>query len=208
MWSSAGPMSASVCRTVSSFESFIRIAMRTIGPEVAAAMRDGMPSRANGPAPSRKVVWSDLCRFSAHHEIVRGICWNTSSPQRSASSTAARRSGSAGNSGGSGCTTSSSREMLREPCTLRPSIFSAGTRLPGKPNSAHHHAADDGRQVDALVFDALVLEHRARRGGGMRPGDRVELDVHTGGLYSPNTSRITLQTSPIVARSRSASLIG
>ncbi len=54
MWSSAGPIDASVWRTVSSVESFSRIAMPTIGAEVAAAIRAGMPSRASGPASFRK----------------------------------------------------------------------------------------------------------------------------------------------------------
>lgn len=63
----------------------------------------------------------------------RGTGCSTSSPQRSAATTAARRSGSAGSSGGSGTSRSSSAAIARVPCTRRPSIQSAGTVTPGKP---------------------------------------------------------------------------
>ena len=138
----------------------------------------GMPSRASGPASSRKLAWSDLWRFSAHHEIVRGICWNSSSPQRSASSTAARRSGSAGNSGGSGWIASSSRETFREPCTLRPSTFIAGTRSPAKPNSRSAPRLTTGGRSTRRYGMPLCSSISPRRDAGVRAGDDVELDLH------------------------------
>jgi hypothetical protein len=55
--------------------------------------------------------------------------------QSSASSTAARCSGSLGNNGGSGAIRSRARAILREPWIRSPSIFSAGTVIPGKPSA-------------------------------------------------------------------------
>src|SRR5687768_12189763 len=66
-----------------------------------------------------------------------------------------------------------------------------------------------------LAHDQLSVPDAPDRVGGggeshVRPRSTAPPcpDAHTGGLYSPNSSRITLQTSPSVARSRSASLIG
>ena len=70
----------------------------------------------------------------------------------------------------------------REPWTLRPSIFIAGTRLPAKPSSSHQPAADHRRQVDPPVRDALVLEHQlAPHAAGCDPGIDVELRLHAPG---------------------------
>ncbi len=89
----------------------------------------GMPSRA----PSEKLTSGDMSLRSDHQMTWRIGCWSCSSPKRSASSTAARRSGSAGKSGGSGRRRSSSREICFEPWVRTPSTFIAGTVLRGKP---------------------------------------------------------------------------
>lgn len=62
----------------------------------------------------------------------RGLPWNTSSPQRSASFTALRAPTSAGRSGGSGLSSSSALAIARVPWILRPSTVSAGTVALGK----------------------------------------------------------------------------
>ena len=138
-----------VARTVSSVESLRRIAIRRIGPEVATATRVGMPSRAIGPASARKLAWSDLWRFSAHHEIVRGICWNSSSPQRSASSTAARCCGSAGNSGGSALQHVELAGDVPRALHLAPVDLQRRHAVARKTGRPHQAAADDRRQVHA-----------------------------------------------------------
>ena len=63
--------------------------------------------------------------------IQRTWCWSTSSPHRSAWSTAARSSGSAGSSGGSGSSPSSARRISRDPDTFWDPTVNPGTvRLP------------------------------------------------------------------------------
>ena len=124
----------------------------------------------------------------AHQRIWRIGCCSSSSPKRSASSTAARCSGSAGKSGGSGRRRSSSRAIWREPCTLLPSIFRAGTVGAGEADRAQRELGDHRQQVGALVGDALVLEHQPRGDRRVRGGDDVEARASTRRSYGDNRS--------------------
>ena len=134
---------------------------RRSGPRSSTSIRvgSGMPSCAS----SRKLAWPTCSRFSAHQMIVRGICWNSSSPQRSASSTAARCS-------------RVGREQRRvglEPVELARDVASSPAPC-GRRSSAPARGCPRSRaarisprldhrgQVDALVLDALVLEHQPR----------------------------------------------
>ena len=107
------------------------------------ALDPAIPCGRCGPCIAGDENLCVACRFAGNSidgALRSQLAWpgrlaHRSSPQASAASTAARRSGSVGSSGGSGWTRSSSRAIARDPWTLVPSSFSAGTVLPGNPNA-------------------------------------------------------------------------
>ena len=158
-----------------------------IGPHCRAVANSSGPSRPSlaafeSPVPALR----DAARARR-----RAVIWKTSSPQRSASSTARRRSGSGGKE------RRIWMEFVEEPCDLavglhRPAVHARapapspsgspsrasggdpsssvrnGAGLPAKPRSRRSQRMQAGGQLDPLVVDALVLEHQHPRPTGMR----------------------------------------